>query len=720
MQESIYKMNVKWKPLKLKQVNKITTEMIKDFLISNREILLQCVLAVILYVVCSYQLDKVAIPIILDDEFGYWANGSFLMGTEWSSITQNLSYYSYGYSFILVLVRFAVRMLGYTDWAVVYRSACVLNVLFLVGSFFIATRICKRYMHNLNWITRSAVCFVVMLYPANLFYSHVTLTECTMTFMFWVFLYVMMQVTDHPSVWNHIAFGFLGVYLYIVHQRALSVLITAIIIAVFVKLVRVSRMRDLIAFSATVYIGILLQTAMKKNLQNVLYLGNPKAGFGELMSYMFTKKTALVLVMILLVLLLLYLADKGRARLACMVLAAGVAAAAIYLLKNGLSSIAGQEISKIAVNDFAGQWEKITGIFSLYGLIRLGTSIVGKWLYLAAATGLVICWGMRDLFINAFWMTVDSVKRLLCAIRKKGNGTLKRLENDYKEHIWFLGVFLAWIGTFLICAIYKEGLYKVDDLMNGRYIEYVIGILIIYSVDRLLSDKHWFIMLLVCLILYLIGGWYCQYVYDILQRTEFAPSHAVVLGLLFEEDVSPTGKLRELAGYVVPLSLGFILLLKFFGNYISRYRFHLKLVTARCIIALMIPVLAWTHISYGMISGYLCPIIKQWTGAVPSVAAWVDSITEGEKIYFAKDWMFYKKAELVQFALLDKVVEYTSFAQLNFDEDAVFIIHSHLLQDPQVIEKCEVVCVIATYAVVINKNQEIIKRWNYYKEGLQL
>lgn len=719
MQESIYKMNVKWKPLRLKQVNKITTEMIKDFLISNRETLLQCVLAVILYVVCSYQLDKVAITVILNDEYGYWANSSFLMGIEWPSITQNIAYYSYGYSFMLVFVRLVARLMGYTAPEIVYRYACVLNILFIVSSFFIATRVCKRYMHNLNWVARSAVCFVLMLYPANLFYSHITLTECALTFMFWVFIYIMMRITDKPSIWNHIAYGVVAVYVYVIHQRAFSVLMTAIIVAIFIKLVRVSRMRDVTAFFSVVYISFLLQTVMKKNIQNVLYLGNPKVGFRELMSYMFTKKTAVILLAMLFVLLLLYLADKGRARLACIVLTAGIMAAAIYLVKNGISGTSGEVSAKIAVNDFSGQWEKITGIFSLYGLIRLGTSIVGKWLYLAAATGLVICWGMRDTFVNAFWMAVDSVKRIFYVITGRENRMLKRLENDYRAHIWFLGVFLAWIGAFLISAIYKEGLYKVDDLMNGRYIEYAIGILVLYSVDRLLSDKHWFIMLLICLALYLTAGWYCQYVYDILRRTEFAPSHAVVLGLIFEKNALPTGKLRELARYVVPLSLGFILFLKLFSNYFSRYQFNKKIITARCIIALIIPMLAWNHISYGLIDDYLCPLTDKWTGAVPHVATWVDLLENGEKIYLVKDGLYYRKAELIQFELMDKVVEYIPLSQINFDEDAIYIINNRRLQDPAVVEKCEVVCSIGSYAVVINRNQEIMKRWNCYKEVLQ-
>lgn len=713
-------MNDKLKHIKFSKTNKITAAMIKDFLITHKEVLLWCVLALILYFIGSYRLDNAQMPILLDDEYGYWANSSFFMGIGWPSITQNIAYYSYGYSFILVLVRLAAGLIGIVGWASVYRLACVLNLLFIVCSFFIATRICRRYMHSLTWLTRNFVCFAVMLYPANTVYSHTTMTECVMTLLFWIILYIMMRVIDKPSIFNHIAFGVSSVVIYVFHQRALAVLITAVIIVIFNKMMRISKMCHVTAFSAALYACFLIQAVIKKNLQNVLYLGNPKTDFYGLMSYIFTKKAAVMLVAVIVMLLLLYLIEKGRVRLACTVIIVGCTVILVYILKKGILNGTVQVVNRIAMNDFAGQWEKIIGIFSKYGLIRLGTSIVGKWFYLAAATGLVICWGMRGLIVNAFWMTVDSVRRAFASIKRKRGKTLKRLEKDYRERIWFLGVFLAWVGTFLICAIYKEGLYKVDDLVHGRYIEFVIGIVIIYSVDRLLADRHWFIMMLVCLGLYMAAGWYCQYVYDELQRTQFELAHAVVFGRIFWNYQSPTGKIRELAGYVIPLSLSFIFLLKMFSSLTLKYRIHTKIVTIRCIVALMIPVLTWNHISYAIIDNYVCSRNDKQSGAMPQIAFWADILQDDEKIYFVNDWLSYKQASLIQFMLMDQVMEYTSFSQLSFDEDAVYIISGKMLDDPKIVEKCEIVRHVGSYAIVINRNQEIMKRWKLYKDALQL
>ncbi|MBQ2406232.1 MAG: hypothetical protein II312_06130, partial [Lachnospiraceae bacterium] len=165
-------------------------------IVCYRENLLKLILAVLLYIICSYHYESAVMPILLDDEYGYWANSSYFLGLDWSSITQNIAYYSYGYSFILLLVHIIGSWFGITYWADLYQIALNVNFLMIVMSFLIAVVICKRYMPNLNWITRNIVCFVVMLYPANQVYSHTTLTECTLTFLFWVLLYIMMRVTD--------------------------------------------------------------------------------------------------------------------------------------------------------------------------------------------------------------------------------------------------------------------------------------------------------------------------------------------------------------------------------------------------------------------------------------------------------------------------------------------------------------------------------------------
>ena len=375
------------------------------------------------------------------------------------------------------------------------------------------------------------------------------------------------------------------------------------------------------------------------------------------------------------------------------------------------------------MNDFAGQWGKVRNIFTVPGLIRLGTSIVGKWFYLAAGSGLVICWGMRNLIVNAFWICVDCFKRAVSALLGKKDDGLKRLGGDSALHLWFFGVFLAWVGTFMICAIYKEGLYKVDDLVHGRYIEYTIGILLIYSIDILLAEKHWLIMLGICTALYSAAGVYCQYVYDELQRTHYELAHAVMFGRVFWNYQSPTGKIQQLTGYILPLSALFYIAFKLFGSFIERIpdqpRINSAIATARCILALMVPLVAWTHLSDAIIDNYVCSRNSKQSGALPNVAAWANTISRNSEVYFINDSLSYKQASLLQYMLMDREVRLVPMSEISFDSDDLYIINNAYLGDPVIMEKCDTVISIGSYALVINNSQELMNTWNIYKEVLR-
>ncbi len=690
----------------------------------NREFWLTCVLAVILFWFYSYKLDESVMPILLDDEYGYWANSSYFMGLDWSSITKNIAYYSYGYSLILLALRLIAPWLDTGGWDGMYQLATTFNLVMLVASFFIAVKLCRRYMKNMNWLVRCFACFVVMLYPACKIYSHTTLSECALTFFFWVFLYTMHRVTDRPSILNHAAFAVVSVYLYIIHQRTLAQFITAFIIVLLVRLRRISRMKDAAAFGSVMCACLIIHSVIKQNLQNTLYMGNPPVGAGELLSYACTKKTALMIVLLLVTLLMLYLVEQGKVRLVFGLAMAGTVMAVIYVArKTGLGNTAVEALpDRLAMNDFAGQWEKVRNIFTVPGLIRLGTSVVGKWFYLAAGSGLVICWGMRNLIVNAFWIAVDSIRRGAHALLGKRDDGLKRLGGDPARHLWLFGVFLAWAGTFMICAIYKEGLFKVDDLVHGRYIEYTIGILLIYSVDILLAERHWGIMLGICAVLYGAAGIYCQYVYDELQRTHFELAHAVMFGRVFWNYESPTGKIQQLTGYILPLTALFFMTFKLFANSIAKIpgqvRLNAAIVTVRCVLALMIPLAAWTHLSDAIINNYVCSRNMKQSGALPYVTSWINVLNRECDVYFVYDALSYKQASLLQFMLMDREVTLVPMAEVNFEQDDLFIINNTYLEEPIIKEKCEVVLTVGSYALLINNSQEIMKTWNIYKEVL--
>ena len=155
-----------------------------------KEALLQCFFLVFIFILATWRLDEVGQPIVLSDEYGYWANSSFFLGQDWSSLTSRIGYYSYGYSLLLIPIRILQRIFDW-EWGYMYSAAVVLNTTMLLCAYLLAVKICKRYFDAQNWILRSTVCFAVFSYTSNIFYAHLTLTETTILFGFWLFLYIL-------------------------------------------------------------------------------------------------------------------------------------------------------------------------------------------------------------------------------------------------------------------------------------------------------------------------------------------------------------------------------------------------------------------------------------------------------------------------------------------------------------------------------------------------
>lgn len=682
----------------------------------RKEKILKYIFAAVIVWMGVYRLGELTMPIILDDEFGYWSNSMLFSGKDWTDLTGRINYYSYGYSLILCIVQKVAAFRGY-GWTDLYKVAVVFNIIFVVIGYLLSVKIAERYMKHLNWVMIPAVCFVAAIYPSNMLYTHVTLTECTLSFLFWIFAYTMMRVIDKPSVVNYIGLAAIVIYMYTVHQRTLGLVLTAVLMIIILRLLKRNRLCQTTAFLGSVYILYMLHSIVKSYVRNVNYLGKTPSDMAEILSAALTKSMLVIFVVIVAVILWLYILEKGKVKLGLVLLASAIViiCGAVSMGLNLVETPEGGRESILAINELSGQIGVLKNVFTKYGLIRLGTSIVGKWYYLAAATGLVICWGLRDLFFNAIFLFVDGCRRFIRAIMGKEHDISVRIRADFGAHIFLLGMFLSFASAFMIDALYKEGFYKVDDLINGRYVEYLIGFVLIYSIDRMMADRHWIWFWMVYLGAYLAAGAYCQYAYDQLQRTEYELIHAVVFGRIFWNYESPTGKIKEVARYVVPLAASFVLLARVAssGNKGSR------LVTLRLVIALMLPVAAWNHIYTEIVDHYVVVRNQKQSGAAPQIAEWVRRLSGGENIYFITDGLSHRQAEILQYMMGSEKMILTDFGSANFGEDAMFILNINLLDTDIIKERCEVVDTKGSYALAVNNEQSLMERWQWYAERLK-
>lgn len=715
----------------------------KDNLCKYRAVLLTSIPALVIFLLATYRLSETGQPILFNDEIGYWSNSAFFLGMDWTSVTGNINYYSYGYSLLLVPLR-VLSGVFYWSWEGLYHAGIVMNGAFLVGSYLIALKLAKRYLPGMERIVRTAVCFVVCTYSSYIVYAHITWAECTLLFFFWLYLYVMMRVTDRPTMGNHAAFAIVSLYLYTVHQRCLGIVVTAVLVVLCVRLFRIGRLRDTAVFLGSLYLGGLIHGAVKWNLQQVNYLGKEPPALRELVGHAFTGTAKLFLAACLLLLLALYLIEKRRYKILLTLFVAGLLFAAglfFYQTTGGVRSAKPAERAavddtetdraaemadtaaevpdvRISVNDFSGQWGVVREIFTVNGLIRLGISIVGKWFYLASATGFVICWGIAGLCKNAWLFCRDILKRIFGRCGKQGkeaaagSGGITEDLASVPERIWLLGVFFAWLSTFMISAIYKEGFYKNDDLFNGRYVEFTIGFLMIYGLNCLINDKKWVRKALLVMVLYIAAGHLCQYAIDEIGRTEFELAHCVMFGRMVWNYEVPVGKVRVVEEYIVPYILWFFAILK-----LLRERFP-KVAVARTVLALLVPLVVWSYLGRSIVDHYVVVRNEKQAEPLPQFANWINVLDMGEglRVYYILDSANQRSAGALQYMLQEKPVTAAWLADVPFTEDAFYVVHQDYADEEKLKENCEAVMYCGRYMLLINKNQTLMERWRPFMD----
>lgn len=682
----------------------------------KKEWLIELIIMLILFFFATYRLSETKQPIVYSDEFGYWANSSFWIGQDWSAAAKSINYYSYGYSLLLLPIQLLARMCEW-NYAQMFQMVIIMHALMLIGNFFIARKLCIRYLRNWNWYVRDFSCFVVMLYPSIIVYSHLTLTEAVLAFLFWLYFYVMMCVTDKGTIANYICFAIVSFYMYTVHQRCIAVIIASVLVVMFLKLENRNRMHQVVAFFAVLCIGSIVHQCVKYKLQNDLYLANVPIKWAEALHHVWNIKTLLIILGAAFCLLILYLVDKGKGRTAILISTGVIIIVCILLTQNidNFRKIAENADARLATNDFAGQIVKVLGIFTPSGFLRFLVSIAGKWYYLATASGFVICFALLDLsrrfvFVVRNYAKVGYRKIRNLSERKEVHSAVTA------ENIWYFGVFLIWLGIFGVCVLYKIDIWRVDSLVYGRYQEAVAGLLLLYGFYVLFCDKKWLRHLCIFLCIYLLTAWICQNALMQAGSDSFQKVHSIMLSRVFQDNEIPYFRVWEAAGLAVLKAIVICIILKtklpdirtiksFFmhifesknanienkkmNNIVTRKHRNMSkqqleenqllqsksMIIRQCLILLGFACV-WGYMGIATVEDYVIPVNKNIERSMPEIAEAINKLAldnKKETIYFLRDTSGYRMGLVLQFYLPEKQVVITTAQEMLPNKEAFYV-----------------------------------------------
>lgn len=162
------------------------------------------------------------------DTDGYWLHAATFLGKDWSGVARNMDYYySWGYSLLLTIP----MML--TD---VPSRLCKLAVLMNAGLCALVVPIgydiVRKLSHKASHREALLGAFVVSVYSTYILECAVSLSECLIYFLSFFVFWCLVNM-NHSAKLKWAVFSGLAVgYLYIVHNRNLSIVIAFLLLAV--------------------------------------------------------------------------------------------------------------------------------------------------------------------------------------------------------------------------------------------------------------------------------------------------------------------------------------------------------------------------------------------------------------------------------------------------------------------------------------------------------
>ena len=206
----------------------------------------------IIIVLCCLNIRKLDYIFIINDEFGYWAQAVSAVGFDWKDLIVETPFYSWGYSLCLIPI---VAFLPTPElW---YKVAIILNVLFLILSYFLCAGCGKRLFPKAD---RTLICMaslVTIIYPGNIVYAQATWTETLLVLLMWVETYLIISLDERFRFRNFVAAIAVLLYMYAVHPRSIGIIVAGIL---FLGVIIVKHKKNIGCF---LMLGVLMMIGYK-------------------------------------------------------------------------------------------------------------------------------------------------------------------------------------------------------------------------------------------------------------------------------------------------------------------------------------------------------------------------------------------------------------------------------------------------------------------------
>ncbi len=212
-----------------------------------------------------FYITRTTGPFIYADEFGYWSHAAHMTGHNWAGVMDGVSWYSFGYSFWLVLT-----FLFSNQMIVMYRIAILLNVFMSLGIFALVYGIVRKLARERETITCGAIAFVVTCFPTYIFYSYTTMCETLLALVVWLLFYELASLEERPVWWKGALLGITTGYAFMVHNRLLTAVLAVCVCLAALWVMRKADWKILASFVLSALVVIVLYIFLKEILEKMI------------------------------------------------------------------------------------------------------------------------------------------------------------------------------------------------------------------------------------------------------------------------------------------------------------------------------------------------------------------------------------------------------------------------------------------------------------------
>jgi hypothetical protein len=233
----------------------------------NRLNLLIFIFTVSVFLIHLAYVNKMLLPIIYDDQLGYWGTTAYFAGYDWSGVLSFLKgYYSYGYSLLLFpLFHF------FSNPSQIYQCALILNSIFMSLVFLLNYKIIKRMYKEESDIILLLISLAFSAYSSYLVQSKIAWTESLLVLLFSAIVYWVLKIDNYMSNRKMVFGAFLLVYIHAVHQRTIGIVVSAFLLLLLYTVFKKIGPKRLAGFILSFFGFFLIHLYMKNHIMNSIY-----------------------------------------------------------------------------------------------------------------------------------------------------------------------------------------------------------------------------------------------------------------------------------------------------------------------------------------------------------------------------------------------------------------------------------------------------------------